>query len=171
MIEEPAIEEMMEKYSDTLLRLCYLYLKDYQLAEDIVQDTFIKAIKNYDSFKHESSEKTWLTRIAINNCKNALKSYDHGSAFYSPLDLELRLVLSDEQMKTGLNDEYLGYYEYEDNVTSVQGYKVNVLKSTSENESEQHPKRIAVFVADGIQYKLSGQVSKDTILEVINSME
>ena len=32
--------------------------------------TFIKAMKHYDSFNRKSSEKTWLTRIAINCCKN-----------------------------------------------------------------------------------------------------
>lgn len=35
--------------------------------------TFIKAMKHYDSFKRKSSEKTWLTRIAINCCKNIMR--------------------------------------------------------------------------------------------------
>lgn len=35
--------------------------------------TFIKAMKHYDSFNRKSSEKTWLTRIAINCCKNIMR--------------------------------------------------------------------------------------------------
>lgn len=52
------LERMMKEYGDAILRMCFLYLKDYQLAEDAVQETFIKAMKSYDAFEHRSSEKT-----------------------------------------------------------------------------------------------------------------
>lgn len=68
-------ERLLQEYGDTLLRMCYLYLKDYHLAEDAVQETFIKALKSYDSFQKKSSEKTWITRIAINTCKNIMRSH------------------------------------------------------------------------------------------------
>lgn len=74
MPAEQFLERLMSEYGDTILRMCYLYLKDYHLAEDAVQETFIKAMKSYGSFKHQSSEKTWLTRIAINCCKNIIRS-------------------------------------------------------------------------------------------------
>ena len=64
----------MQEYGDSIFRMCYLYLKDYHLAEDAVQETFIKAMKSYDSFAHKSSEKTWLIRIAINTCKNIMRN-------------------------------------------------------------------------------------------------
>ena len=66
MPAEQFLERLMDEYGNTVLRMCYLYLKDYQLAEDAVQETFIKAMKSYESFEHKSSEKTWLIRIAIN---------------------------------------------------------------------------------------------------------
>ena len=74
MPAEPFLERLMNEYGDTILRICCLYLKDYQLAEDAVQETFIKAMKSYDTFEHQSSEKTWLIRIAINCCKNIMRS-------------------------------------------------------------------------------------------------
>ncbi len=74
MLTEQFLERLMNTYGDELLRMCYLYLKDYQLAEDAVQDTYIKAMKSYKSFEHKSSEKTWLMRIAINCCKNVMRS-------------------------------------------------------------------------------------------------
>ena len=74
MPAEQFLERLMHEYGDELLRTCYLYLKDYQLAEDAVQETFIKAMKSYDSFEHKSSEKTWLMRIAINCCKNVMRT-------------------------------------------------------------------------------------------------
>lgn len=69
------IEYLMEKYGDDILRMCYLYLKDYQLAEDAAQETFIKAMNGYESFRNQSSEKTWLVRIAINCCKNIMRTH------------------------------------------------------------------------------------------------
>jgi RNA polymerase sigma-70 factor (ECF subfamily) len=50
--------------------MSYLYLKDIHLAEDAVQDTFIKVYKSYPQFKGNSGLKTWIMRIAINVCKN-----------------------------------------------------------------------------------------------------
>ena len=65
---------MLDRFGDSLLRMCFLYLRDAHLAEDAVQETFIKVIKNYDKFKGISDEKTWVMRIAINSCKNYLRS-------------------------------------------------------------------------------------------------
>lgn len=68
------IERIMNLYGDELLRLCYLYLHDWQMAEDVLQDTFISAFRSFHKFKGESLEKTWLTRIAINTCKSYLRT-------------------------------------------------------------------------------------------------
>ncbi len=73
-LTEMDMERWMNSYGDHLLRLCTLYLKDRTLAEDAVQDTFIRAWENYSSFEARSSEKTWLTKIAVNICKNMLRS-------------------------------------------------------------------------------------------------
>ena len=64
------ISKMIKIYEKDLLRLCCGYLKDASMAEDAVQETFLKAYKNLQSFRGESSEKTWLIRIAINVCKD-----------------------------------------------------------------------------------------------------
>ena len=68
------IEEMIARYGDDILRLCLLYLGDRQLAEDAFQETFVKAWKGRDAFRGESSEKTWLSRIAVNTCRDMLRS-------------------------------------------------------------------------------------------------
>lgn len=39
-----------------ILRLCYLYVKDYHLAEDLTQETFIKVYQNLGMFKGEDKE-------------------------------------------------------------------------------------------------------------------
>jgi len=68
---------LLRLYGDDLLRVCFLYLRDYHLAEDALQDTFERAMKSYARFRGECGEKTWLTRIAINVCKNLLRSPWH----------------------------------------------------------------------------------------------
>ncbi len=73
-LTEMDMERWISKYGDHLLRLCTLYLKDITSAEDAVQETFIRAWQHYDSFEARASEKTWLTRIAVNICKNMLRS-------------------------------------------------------------------------------------------------
>ena len=64
------LERLMDTYGDGITRMCYLYLKDWYLAEEATQETFIKAYRYFDTFRNEASEKTWLTQIAINTCKN-----------------------------------------------------------------------------------------------------
>ena len=67
------LEQAILTHGDNLLRLCFLYLHDRQLAEDAVQETFLRAYRGYGRFRGDSNEKTWLTRIAVNLCKSALR--------------------------------------------------------------------------------------------------
>ena len=67
------LEQAIKTHGDSLLRLCFLYLHDRQLAEDAVQETFVRAWRAYGRFRQDSRDKTWLTRIAVNVCKSALR--------------------------------------------------------------------------------------------------
>ncbi|MGD9559625.1 MAG: sigma-70 family RNA polymerase sigma factor [Oscillospiraceae bacterium] len=70
----PDLDRMMDSYGNRLLRLCYMYLKDTQLAEDAVQETFFRVFKNYHRFDQGAGEKAWINRIAVNVCKDMLRS-------------------------------------------------------------------------------------------------
>ncbi|AVK96374.1 sigma-70 family RNA polymerase sigma factor [Lysinibacillus sphaericus] len=69
------LEKMMIEYGDELVRLAFSYVKDTEIAKDMVQNTFIKCYKNVDTFRYDAHIKTWLYRIAINECKDYLKSW------------------------------------------------------------------------------------------------
>ena len=73
-LTEEGMELLIRNYGDSLLRLCTLYLRDPHLAEDAVQDTYLKVWRHYQKFEGRASEKTWITRIAINTCKSYLAS-------------------------------------------------------------------------------------------------
>ena len=74
MKEKPSLEYLMRTYGNDVLRMAYSYVKDYDTAEDIFQEVFIKVNANLESFRGESSLKTWLLRITVNACKDYLKS-------------------------------------------------------------------------------------------------
>ncbi len=62
--------QLVEQYQTVLLRTCYVTLKDYALAEDAVQETFLKAYQAMDGYRGDCSERTWLMRIAMNTCRD-----------------------------------------------------------------------------------------------------
>ncbi len=68
------LQDAMNRWECSLLRTCYAYLGDAALAEDAVQETFLKAWKGLGRFQGASEEKTWLMRIAINTCKDMRRS-------------------------------------------------------------------------------------------------
>lgn len=83
-------------------RLCFMYLSDWQLAEDALQETFLKVFRKYDTFAGRSSEKTWLVRIAVNVCKDYLRG--NGCAGWIAMErsqrcLSRKRMLSSPKMK------------------------------------------------------------------------
>lgn len=93
---EYELEQMMNQYGDYIARTCYIYLKDWALAEDAVQEVFIKAYKHMSEFRKESSEKTWLTSIAINICKNYVRTSWFRKVQIGIEKIETRNTLEDE---------------------------------------------------------------------------
>ncbi len=73
--KELLIDEIMNKYGQEVLQLVYSYLNNKEVAEDLTQDIFVKCYKSLHTYKGKSNVKTWLWRIAINHCKDYIKSW------------------------------------------------------------------------------------------------
>ncbi|MEG0261272.1 MAG: sigma-70 family RNA polymerase sigma factor [Lysinibacillus sp.] len=73
--KDARLAEAMTVYGDYLVRICYTYVQDWSMAEDLVQDTFVKYYEKMAQFREEASVKTYLYRIAINNCHSYLASW------------------------------------------------------------------------------------------------
>lgn len=71
------IEQLMTDYGQGVLELVYSYVKNRVVAEDLTQEIFIKCYKSLASFHGEANIKTWLWRIAINHCKDYLRSWHY----------------------------------------------------------------------------------------------
>lgn len=64
--DRQAFALMVDAHSDNIYRLALKMLGDEQDAEDVLQETFIKAFKNIHNFEGRSKISTWLYRIAVN---------------------------------------------------------------------------------------------------------
>jgi len=69
-----AFDEIVYRYKIPLFNFIYRFLNDYETAEELTQEVFIKIYKNISKFKPEiSSFRTWMYKIASNLCKNELR--------------------------------------------------------------------------------------------------
>lgn len=133
-IEFCDIDNILNEYGTFIFRICYIYMKNFHDAEDALQETFIKAYQKHHTFRNISSEKTWLTRIAINTCKNHLRNswlkrihlgFDRycisGTAQSDILKVEMKLDVTSEIMKLGTKykDVILLYYYNELSIPEI----------------------------------------------------
>jgi RNA polymerase sigma-70 factor, ECF subfamily len=66
-------EELLDKYEKPIYNLVLRLVGDAEDAADLTQDVFVSAYRNSGSFRSDSSEYTWLYRIAVNHCKNRFR--------------------------------------------------------------------------------------------------
>ncbi len=96
MNREQRLSRWIDLYSDAILKTCWLYLSDRQQAEDVLQDTWIKAWKHMEDIDRKgiTNEKAWLLRIAINTCKDYRRTawFCHVDSRRAVEDLPPRLV-------------------------------------------------------------------------------
>lgn len=70
-------DEIARQNIDAIYRIAYIYVKDEQLAEDIVQDVFLKAFEHQEKFRGEADYKTYLVRMTINRSHDILRSWSY----------------------------------------------------------------------------------------------
>lgn len=85
---EKLIDQLMDTYGQSLLQLIYSYVGNKEIAEDLAQEVFVKCYQKLEQYQKKSSLKSWLWRIAINHCKDYLRSWHHN-----------HIVISEEQAK------------------------------------------------------------------------
>jgi RNA polymerase sigma factor (sigma-70 family) len=71
--EKQEFAEITRLCNQSLYRIAYAILKNEPDAEDVLQSTYLKAYVHLASFRRESSFKTWITRILVNECNMMLR--------------------------------------------------------------------------------------------------
>jgi RNA polymerase sigma factor (sigma-70 family) len=105
---EEKLKWLMNAYGNDVIRIAYTYLKQKQLAEDVAQDVFIKCYEKMDTFRNESSYKTWLIRITVNRCKDVLKSWSFKNLYLTDFFKSKQTYYSQEkQLFSGEENELI----------------------------------------------------------------
>lgn len=72
MNDENQLERWIADYGTDVLKMCYVYLSDNALAQDAMQDTFLKVWRKMNTFRGQTEReaKAWILRIAVNTCRD-----------------------------------------------------------------------------------------------------
>ena len=110
--EKVAYDQLVLKYQHKIIQLVNRYVRDSSEAQDVAQETFIKAYRALARFRGDSAFYTWLYRIAINTAKNHLVSRSRRSSDYEvdvqeaeQIDNSLKLKNLDTPEQLLSNDE------------------------------------------------------------------
>jgi len=129
--------QLYNRHVDTVYRVCFMYMKNRYDTEDMVQNTFIKLLKDQTRFESQEHEKAWLIKTASNLCKDHFRHWwnktvaiDHADdvikeeAEYTVSDILEKVLALPSKYKTVV---YMYYYE---------GYTtVEIAKILNKNES------------------------------------
>lgn len=74
---DTVLDIIMDAYGDRVKRLAYSYVKDWEIASDLTQEVFVTVYIKLETFEKRASFKTWLFTIAVNKCKDYLKSWHY----------------------------------------------------------------------------------------------
>lgn len=77
LTRDQAIEYIMSHYGEDVKRTIYSYVKNFHTTDDLFQDVLILIYRKWHQFNGQSQLKTWVIRIAINRCKDYLRSPLH----------------------------------------------------------------------------------------------
>lgn len=114
------LSQIYNRHVNTVYKVCLMFMKNRQDTEDMVQNTFIRLMRDKTRFESEEHEKAWLIRTATNLCKDYFRGWwsktigmDNVAevAVDTPLNIDetLNIVLNlPPKYKTAV---YLYYYE------------------------------------------------------------
>src|SRR2546425_178874 len=71
--DDSAFEELVTRHQKTVYDLAHRMLENHADAADMAQKTFVQVFLHHRSFKRESSFRTWVYQICLNQCRNALR--------------------------------------------------------------------------------------------------
>ena len=67
------LEQVIEAYSNTLYKICFIILKDEQDTKDVLQETFLSYMTKAPVFHSEEHKKAWLIKVSQNKCREFLR--------------------------------------------------------------------------------------------------
>ena len=109
--DKNAYVELVNRYKDRLTNFVYYFLKDEELSEDIVQDTFIKLYEKKHYYKPVAKFSTWIYTIARNLANTELRKKNRVKIMYlSQMNNDMKnyeLKSKDQSLNSKIENEYL----------------------------------------------------------------
>lgn len=124
-----AQQQIYSKFSSKMLSVCRQYIKDIQLAEDVMITAFMKVFTNLSKFEHKGSFEGWIRRIMVNECISYLRvqkkvKFAEDEFFVEEGFNEIDSQFTVEQIQY-LIDALPDGYKMVFNLYAIEGYKHN----------------------------------------------
>ncbi|WP_269234788.1 RNA polymerase sigma factor [Flavobacterium flavigenum] len=124
-----AQQQIYSKFSSKMLSVCRQYIKDIQLAEDVMITAFMKVFTNLKNFEHKGSFEGWIRRIMVNECISYLRvqkkvKFAEDEFFTEESFNEIDSQFTVEQIQF-LIDALPDGYRMVFNLYAIEGYKHN----------------------------------------------
>lgn len=154
MRSEDEVNRAIETYADMIQRICFYHLKNHADTEDVVQTVFLKYMLYEKPFFDAEHEKAWLLRVAINACKDMLKSFFRRNVVSIEEVKEIEAEVSKEHLEVleavlSLPEKYkdvIYLYYYEDysaaEIGHILGKKENTVYSLLSRGREMLKKKL-----------------------------
>ncbi len=136
-----AFDLLVLKYQSRLISTAFRFVKDIHIAEDLVQESFIKSFNSLASFREDSSFYTWIYRITVNTSKNFLVSKKR----------------KNELLSSDISEDQTYEIEYEDTDTPEDLLQASQLKQliteTIDQLGEDTKTALTLRELDGLSYE------------------
>ena len=124
-----AQQQIYSNFSSKMLSVCRQYIKDIQLAEDVMITAFMKVFTNLKNFEHKGSFEGWIRRIMVNECISYLRvqkkiQFAEDEFFTEESFNEIDSQFTIEQIQY-LIDALPDGYKMVFNLYAIEGYKHN----------------------------------------------
>lgn len=124
-----AQQQIYSRFSSKMLSVCRQYIKDIQLAEDVMITAFMKVFTNLNKFENKGSFEGWIRRIMVNECISYLRVQKKVKFVEDEIYVEESFNATDSQFSIDqiqfLIDALPDGYKMIFNLYAIEGYKHN----------------------------------------------
>ncbi|TWT27226.1 RNA polymerase sigma factor [Planomicrobium sp. CPCC 101110] len=132
------LADWYDDHGEAVFTYIFMMVRDYQLAEDLTQETFVKAYRHFTQFQYQSSSRTWLFRIAQNTTKDHFRKKNPLTHYFNlPLTEPDSSPLPSQLMEMGEQEEALFYSLKKLKPTYRQVTTLRMLKEFSTKETAE----------------------------------
>lgn len=99
-----SFSELVKRHQKGLMRMSLRFVKDMDIAQDVVQEAFIKSYEKLNSFEGRSSFKSWLYQITVNTARNKLRDNKHNTTDVDEVHLAVSAVAETTLVHTAVSE-------------------------------------------------------------------